>query len=361
MFKVPVLLWRTHRAHTQSGKNHSITQWVWSGWGGGHGWVLVCGRGCITTKHFIICSAHNDSSKFGSFTSDEKKKKEIKQRQWGFSTNEENINLSPHTALRKLKFPTDTKVMDSAGTRVVARWLMKYWSRTSVWESVSTCFAGTDRKQASHDTVADEQSLGFWGEQDDCRHTLTFLWVEVGDGLTNRWFFLWKDLTDSMSQHFSEHSSLATSTFRSGTLFGSLCFKHRWGPGESVGLSVSERRREGDEQSSVTVMAVEGKLRCGELFSSASVGWWPLFTLTVSASSPLHTPHNSFSSQSAPQCHLSDCHSPWFITSVPATAPECHQASATLKSHYKDLVSHPDLLLGSSCLQLAKTDRQTDK
>lgn len=99
-------------------------------------------------------------------------------------------------------------------------------------------------------------------------------------------------------------------------------------------------------------MAFQGKLRRRELFGSASVEWWPLFTQVVNASSPSHTRHNSFSSQSASQHRLSDCHCPWFITPVPATGAECHQASAILQSHYKALVSHPDPLL-SSCLPQA--------
>ena len=43
---------------------------------------------------------------------------------------------------------------------------------------------------------------------------------------------------------------------------------------------------------------------------------------------------------------------------MPATGAECHQASATLQSHYKALVPHLDLLLDSSCLQLANLLQQ---
>lgn len=125
---------------------------------------------------------------------------------------------------------------------------------------------------------------------------------------------------------------------------------HR-GPGEWLFFSErgeTDRGGEGQEEASrVAVMAFRGKLRRRELFGSGSAECWPLFTQVVGASSPSHTRHNSFSSQSASEHRLSDCHCPWFITPVPAIGAECHQASVTLQSHYTALVSHPDLLSGS--------------
>lgn len=140
-----------------------------------------------------------------------------------------------------------------------------------------------------------------------------------------------------------------------GELISEFALKGHWGRGEWLFLCEWERRRREEgrvrkEASRVAVMAFQGKLRRRELFGSASVEWWPLFTQVVSASSPPHTRHNSFSSQSASEHRLSDCHCPWFIAPLPATGAECHQASATLQSHYKALVSHPDLLLGFNLL-----------
>lgn len=142
-----------------------------------------------------------------------------------------------------------------------------------------------------------------------------------------------------------------------GELISEFVLKGHRGPGEWLFLLQREQRQRGgegqEEASRVAVMAFQGKLRRRELFGSASAEWWPLFTQVVNASSPPHTRHNSFSSQSASEQRLSDCHCPWFITPVPATGAECHQASATLQSHYKAPVSHPDLLLGSTCQQCA--------
>lgn len=88
---------------------------------------------------------------------------------------------------------------------------------------------------------------------------------------------------------------------------------------------------EGQEEASrVAVMAFQGKLRHRELFGFAFAEGWPLFPQVARASSPSPSRHNSFSSQSASEHRLSDCHCPWFITPVPATGAECHQASATL-------------------------------
>lgn len=149
-----------------------------------------------------------------------------------------------------------------------------------------------------------------------------------------------------------------------GELISEFALEGHRGPGEWLFLCEREgkdRGGEGQEEASrVAVMAFQGKLRRGELFGSASAKWWPLFTQVVSASSPSHTRHNSFSSQSASEHRLSGCHCPWFITPVPATGAECHQASATLRSHYKALVSHPDLLLGSGCLQRANLLQQSN-
>lgn len=99
-----------------------------------------------------------------------------------------------------------------------------------------------------------------------------------------------------------------------------------WGPSRSWRMTVplwarveGQRRRGQEEASRVAVMTFQGKLRCGELYGSASAKWRPLFAQVVSASSPSHTRHNSFSSQSASEHRLSDCHCPWFITPVPAT------------------------------------------
>lgn len=92
---------------------------------------------------------------------------------------------------------------------------------------------------------------------------------------------------------------------------------HR-GPAEWLFLRGREGKDGGgegqEEASRVAVMAFQGKLRRGEVFGSGSAECWPLFTQVVSASSPSHTRHNSFSSQSASEHRLSDCHCPWFIT-----------------------------------------------
>lgn len=147
-----------------------------------------------------------------------------------------------------------------------------------------------------------------------------------------------------------------------GELISEFVLQGHRGPGEWLFLYKREekqRRGEGREAAHrVVVMAFQGKLRRRELFGSALVEWWPLFTQVINAPSLPHTRHNSFSSQSASEHRLSDCHCPWFITPVPATGAECHQAFATLESHYKAPVSHPDLLLGFSCLQRANLLQQ---
>lgn len=130
-----------------------------------------------------------------------------------------------------------------------------------------------------------------------------------------------------------------------GELISEFVLRGHWGLGEWLFLCKLEEKKEwGGEgleaASREAVMTFQGKLRCRELFGSASVEWWPLFTQVISASSPPHTRHNSFSSQSASEHRLYDCHCPWFITPVLATEAGCHQVSATLESHYKAPVSH---------------------
>ena len=122
-------------------------------------------------------------------------------------------------------------------------------------------------------------------------------------------------------------------------------------------------RGEGQEEASwVLVMAFQGKLRRRELFGSASVQRWPFFAQVVNASSPSHSRHNSFSSQSASQHRLSDCHRPWFITQVPTTVirslPFC-------KVTTRPLFCPPDPLFDFHYLQQAYLlrlcgDAQTD-
>lgn len=106
-------------------------------------------------------------------------------------------------------------------------------------------------------------------------------------------------------------------------LISECLIKGHRGSAERLFLCQRERRERGGEgqaeASWVAVMAFQGKLRHREMFGSASVQRWPLFSQVVDASSASHTRHNSFFSQSASQHRLSDCHGLWFITPVPAT------------------------------------------
>lgn len=129
---------------------------------------------------------------------------------------------------------------------------------------------------------------------------------------------------------------------------------HR-GPAEWLFLRGREGKDGGgegqEEASRVAVMAFQGKLRRRELFGSGSAKCWPLFTQVVSASLPSHTRHNSFSSQSASEHRLSDCHCPWFITPSLChwgwvSSGLCHSA----KSLQGPLVSQPGPLPSATAL-----------